>query len=145
MRGLSVQRVYSGGVTVLVLTSTVLLSAASAEVQCTQLTCPANIVVETRDPSGAVVTYPAPTGTGTCNIEQTQGLPSGDTFPLGTTRVGFRDKVDTAVSCSFAVIVTLISPVPALRGSALSAMTAALAGLGIWVVRRRSRRLAGGR
>jgi hypothetical protein len=140
MRAFSVSRVSSGGtVAFLVLAGIALLSAASAEAACTALTCPDNIAVATRNSFGVVVTYPPPTTTGTCTVEQAQGLPSGDTFPLGETMVSFRDKDDAGVHCSFTVTVKRLGPAPALGEFALGALAAALAGFGVWTVRRRSR------
>ncbi len=57
-----------------------------ANVACT-LTCPANIT-QSNDPNqcGAVVTYPAPTTTGTCGTV-TCAPASGTLFPVGTTTV----------------------------------------------------------
>jgi hypothetical protein len=51
------------------------------------VTCPAN-VTQSNDPNqcGAVVTYPAPTSTGTCGTI-TCSPPSGSFFPVGTTTV----------------------------------------------------------
>jgi hypothetical protein len=51
------------------------------------LTCPAN-VAKSNDPNqcGAIVTYPAPTTTGTCGLI-TCTPPSGGFFPVGTTTV----------------------------------------------------------
>lgn len=79
------------------------------------ISCPANITA-TFDPAvnGAVVTYTAPTGTDNCagaTTMQTTGLPSGSTFPLGTTVNTFvvTDAAGNTSSCSFNVTVALTS------------------------------------
>jgi hypothetical protein len=60
---------------------------ASCPVVTCQLTCPANII-KSNDPNqcGAVVTYPAPTTTGSCGTV-TCTPASGSFFPVGTTTV----------------------------------------------------------
>lgn len=72
---------------------------------CTQqtcsLTCPANITVKTFG-SSAVVTYPAPTTTGTCGTV-TCSPPSGGSFPVGTTTVTCTAAGAAPVSCPFTV------------------------------------------
>jgi hypothetical protein len=59
---------------------------------------------------GAVVTYTAPVGTDNCpgaTTAQTAGLPSGVTFPIGTTVNTFEvtDAADNKTACSFSVTV----------------------------------------
>ena len=73
--------------------------------------CPSNIVVN-NDPGvcGAVVTYNTPIGTDNCSgatTTQTAGLPSGSTFPIGTTTNTFvvTDAAGHTTSCSFDVTV----------------------------------------
>ncbi|MAO48253.1 MAG: hypothetical protein CL527_05990 [Aequorivita sp.] len=75
------------------------------------ISCPANI---TQDNDlgicGAVVTYTAPVGTDNCSgatTVQTAGLPSGATFPVGTTTNTFvvTDGAGTTTTCSFDVII----------------------------------------
>ncbi|MBK7761813.1 MAG: HYR domain-containing protein [Bacteroidetes bacterium] len=75
------------------------------------ITCPANIT-QNNDVNvcGAVVTYTAPTGTDNCpgsTTAQTSGLPSGSTFPVGTTTNTFvvTDASNNTASCSFTVTV----------------------------------------
>jgi len=64
--------------------------------------------------NGAVVTYAAPVGTDNCagaTTAQTAGLPSGATFPLGTTTNTYTvaDAAGNTASCSFKVTVALTS------------------------------------
>jgi hypothetical protein len=75
------------------------------------ITCPADITQD-NDPGicGAVVNYTAPVGTDNCTgstTTQTAGLPSGSTFPVGTTTNTFvvTDASGNTASCSFDVIV----------------------------------------
>ncbi|MEK6304145.1 MAG: HYR domain-containing protein, partial [Acidobacteriota bacterium] len=58
-----------------------------AAAACTSITCPAN-VTQPNDPNqcGAVVTYPAPTSSGTCGTINCSPA-SGSFFPVGTTTV----------------------------------------------------------
>ena len=75
------------------------------------ITCPSNITTDSDAGScGAVVTYTAPTGTDNCpgaTTTQTAGLPSGSTFPVGTTTNTFEvtDASGQKTSCSFTVTV----------------------------------------
>jgi hypothetical protein len=76
------------------------------------ISCPANINVNV-DPNScsAVVTYTAPIGTDNCSgatTTQTAGLPSGSTFPVGTTINTFKvtDVGGNTAECSFTVTVT---------------------------------------
>ena len=73
--------------------------------------CPANNT-RPNDPGlcGAVVTYSAPVGTDNCSgatTLQTAGLPSGATFPIGTTVNTFEvtDAAGNKTACSFSVTV----------------------------------------
>lgn len=75
------------------------------------ISCPANISTNV-DPGscGAVVNYTAPVGTDNCSgatTTQTAGLPSGSTFPVGTTTNTFKvtDASGRETSCSFTVTV----------------------------------------
>ena len=70
------------------------------ELECT-ITCPANIT-QANDPNqcGAVVTYPAPTTTGSCGTI-TCSPASGSFFPVGTTTVTCTSSAGP--SCSFTV------------------------------------------
>jgi hypothetical protein len=114
-----------------------LLGHAPAHAQCT-LTCPDDITVNTSDPEGVTVTYPQPTTMGACGtIEQTQGLSSGEVFPLGVVMVSFRDEpTNSSASCSF--LVTVLSPrgAPIFDSSVLGVLIAAFAGLGFWSLHR---------
>ena len=80
-----------------------------------QITCPADISVPGTSGAGAVVTYTTPVGTDNCTgatTTQTAGLPSGSTFPLGTTTNTFEveDASGNTTSCSFTVEVTGVPP-----------------------------------
>jgi uncharacterized repeat protein (TIGR01451 family) len=75
------------------------------------ISCPANITKD-NDPGicGAVVTYTTPVGQDNCpgaTTAQTAGLPSGSTFPVGTTTNTFEvtDSSGNKTSCSFTVTV----------------------------------------
>jgi len=78
-----------------------------AQPACT-ITCPANIT-QSNDPNqcGAVVTYPAPTTTGTCGTV-TASPASGSFFPVGTTTVTV--TTTAGPSCSFTVTVNDTQP-----------------------------------
>ncbi|MEJ7610664.1 MAG: HYR domain-containing protein, partial [Ferruginibacter sp.] len=79
--------------------------------QAPAITCPANITTNTAPGTcGAVVTYTAPVGTDNCpgaTTTQTAGLPSGSTFPKGTTTNTFTvtDATGNTNVCSFTVTV----------------------------------------
>jgi HYR domain/Domain of unknown function DUF11 len=80
------------------------------------ISCPSNIT-KNNDPGvcGAVVTYTTPVGSDNCagaTTVQTAGLPSGSTFPVGTTTNTFRvtDASGNATSCSFTVTVNDVEP-----------------------------------
>jgi subtilisin-like proprotein convertase family protein len=83
------------------------VSVTSCMVSCT-VTCPAN-VTQSNDPNqcGAVVTYPAPTTTGSCGTV-TCSPPSGSFFPVGTTTVTCTPSAGS--SCSFTVTVNDTQP-----------------------------------
>jgi uncharacterized repeat protein (TIGR01451 family) len=75
------------------------------------ISCPASIT-KGNDPGvcGAVVTYTTPVGSDNCpgaTTAQTAGLPSGSTFPVGTTTNTFEvtDASGNKTSCSFTVTV----------------------------------------
>jgi hypothetical protein len=76
------------------------------------ITCPANITtggtVATGCSIGAVVNYPAPTVTSTCNYTVTCVPASGSTFPEGTTTVTCTatDIANNTATCTFTVTVT---------------------------------------
>lgn len=79
------------------------------------IACSADIVADF-DPAvnGAVVTYTAPAGTDNCpgaTTTQIAGLPSGATFPVGTTTNTFRvtDASGNTAQCSFKVTVAITS------------------------------------
>lgn len=73
--------------------------------------CPSNITVSnTPGTCGAVVTYTTPVAIDNCpgvTTIQTQGLPSGSVFPVGTTVNNFRatDAVGNVANCTFNVTV----------------------------------------
>ncbi len=79
------------------------------------ISCPININVGFNPAlNGAVVNYTAPVGSDNCagaTTAQTTGLPSGATFPLGTTTNTFTvtDAAGNSASCSFKVTVALTS------------------------------------
>ena len=80
------------------------------------LTCPSDLLVEFNPAAGgAVVTYTPPVGSDTCagtlTATQLTGLPSGATFPLGTTTNTFQvtDGAGLTATCSFKVTVALTS------------------------------------
>jgi hypothetical protein len=79
-----------------------------------QIICQANIIADfDAAVNGAVVTYTAPVGTDNCasNTTQIAGLPSGSTFPTGTTTNTFRvtDASGNTAQCSFKVTVAVTS------------------------------------
>src|SRR4029450_11017271 len=75
------------------------------------ISCPANITVNnTPGLCGAIVNYTPPVGTDVCPVigtAQIAGLPSGWTFPVGTTVNTFRvtDADLVTTDCSFSVTV----------------------------------------
>jgi hypothetical protein len=75
------------------------------------INCPANITVNAvLGTCAATVTYTAPVGTDLCTgaaTMQTSGLPSGASFPVGTTTNVFRvtDASNNSATCSFTVTV----------------------------------------
>jgi hypothetical protein len=79
------------------------------------ISCQADIIADFNPVvNGAVVTYVAPVGSDNCTSAvtiQTTGLPSGATFPLGTTINTFKttDAAGNSASCSFKVTVGLTS------------------------------------
>jgi hypothetical protein len=79
------------------------------------ITCNADVVADFNPAvGGAVVTYTAPVGSDNCpgaTTAQVAGLPSGSTFPLGTTINTFRvtDASGNTAECSFKVTVALTS------------------------------------
>jgi hypothetical protein len=79
-----------------------------------QISCQADIIADFNPAvNGAVVTYTAPVGTDNCasNTAQIAGLPSGSTFPTGTTTNTFKvtDASGNTAQCSFKVTVALTS------------------------------------
>ena len=82
-------------------------ASTAGKCKCT-ITCPANIT-QSNDPNqcGAVVTYPAPTTTGTCGTV-TCSPPSGSFFSKGTTTVTC--MTTAGPSCSFTVTVNDTQP-----------------------------------
>jgi hypothetical protein len=85
------------------------------DVEGPSISCPADISVPGTSSAGAVVTFTTPVGTDQCSgsvTTQTAGLPSGSTFPLGTTTNTFEvtDPSGLTSSCSFTVEVTGVPP-----------------------------------
>ncbi len=74
------------------------------------LTCPTD-VTQAKDANfcGAIVTYPAPTTTGTCGTIVCSP-PSGSYFPVGTTTVTCSDSGTSGQTCTFTVTVTGTCP-----------------------------------
>ncbi len=73
------------------------------------LTCPSNVVTNTAPGQcNAVVTYPAPTTSGTCGTV-TCTPPSGSTFPKGVTTVNCSSSVGGG-TCSFTITVNDAQP-----------------------------------
>jgi uncharacterized protein (TIGR03382 family) len=72
-----------------------------------QLTCPADVVAEATGASGAIVSYPPATASGTPPLTVTYSQASGTRFALGTTAVtaNLVDGQGRTASCSFAVTV----------------------------------------
>ncbi|TAF33325.1 MAG: HYR domain-containing protein, partial [Cytophagales bacterium] len=111
--------------------------------QAPSIICPANITQNvTAGTCGRVVTYTAPVGTDNCSgavTTQTAGLPSGATFPVGTTTNTFQvtDAAGNVSTCSFTVTIvdnqapiitcpaniTLTSSVPAVAAFAAATAT----------------------
>ncbi|HEY6803935.1 MAG TPA: S8 family serine peptidase [Pyrinomonadaceae bacterium] len=87
---------------------TLVTSQPVCQTQTCSLVCPANITVPA-DASGtsAVVNYPAATPTGSCGVLG-YDIPSGSTFPLGTTTVHTTGA--NAATCSFTVTVNPSGP-----------------------------------
>ncbi len=79
-----------------------------------QITCVGNIQKTATSANGAVATFASPTGTDNCTftITQTAGLPSGSTFPIGTTINTFEiaDASGNKATCSFNVKVIGVAP-----------------------------------
>lgn len=84
-------------------------SVSSCNTQSCAITCPSNVTVPA-DGGGtsAVVNYPAATPAGACGVLN-YSVPSGSTFPLGTTTVNVTGA--SAAACSFTV--TVSGPTPA--------------------------------
>ncbi len=81
--------------------------------QSPSITCPPNQSASAISPSGAAVTYPAPTVTDNCPGASASCNPvSGSTFPVGTTTVTCTatDASARTATCSFPVTVTSCSP-----------------------------------
>jgi hypothetical protein len=118
-------------------------ATASAQVPCA-LTCPANVSIATPPGAGGVVVnYPAPVASGSnCagNLVQTCGLPSGQSFPIGTTTNCWRVDVTGGgfATCQFTVTVTgtpglPATPVPVVGGVGVVALLVLLLGAGLLV------------
>ncbi|MBI1835872.1 MAG: HYR domain-containing protein, partial [Flavobacteriia bacterium] len=76
-----------------------------------QIVCPANINISNDlGVCGAVVNFVSPVGTDNCpgaNTIETVGLPTGSTFPIGTTTETFKvtDAVGNIATCTFTITV----------------------------------------
>jgi hypothetical protein len=77
-----------------------------------EVDCPENIEVENlEDECYAVVEFDEPTGTDNCSeevtVEQTEGLESGDQFPVGVTTQTYilSDEYENETTCSFTITV----------------------------------------
>ena len=82
---------------------------AAAVTDCS-LTAPANITVSNNpNQAGAVVTYPAPTTSGTCGTITCSPV-SGSFFPVGTTLVNCSANTTPVVKASFAIRVNDTQP-----------------------------------
>lgn len=96
-------------------TSDCSFSVEVLDIQDPTISCPSNIsVLSTTSNCGAVVSYSTPTASDNCSGVTsflTAGLPSGSTFPSGTTTVEYLalDASGNQADCSFNVTV---SPVP---------------------------------
>jgi uncharacterized repeat protein (TIGR01451 family) len=103
------------------------------------ISCPANIT-KNNDPGtcGAVVTYTTPVGQDNCpgaTTAQTAGLPSGSTFPVGTTTNTFEvtDSSGNKTSCSFTVTVNDVeNPVITCPSSQVLEPTCPSGAIGNW-------------
>lgn len=103
------------------------------------ISCPANIT-KNNDPGicGAVVTYSTPVGQDNCpgaTTAQTAGLPSGSTFPVGTTTNTFEvtDSSGNKTSCSFTVTVNDVeNPVISCPSSQVLEPTCPSGAIGNW-------------
>lgn len=99
---------------------------ASADNTPPTITCPTNIpCVEATSAAGAVVTYPT-TATDNCSTPQvTSVLPSGSTFPLGTSTVvaTATDDAGNSTSCTFTIKVCDTRPPIIICPNAISVNT----------------------
>jgi hypothetical protein len=92
-------------------TSTATATITVVDTTAPEIACPADILVNSdAGVCGAVVVFTAPVGTDNCSgatTVQTSGLPSGATFPTGTTVNTFvvTDGAGNQTSCSFTVTV----------------------------------------
>ncbi|PTL79416.1 ELWxxDGT repeat protein [Vitiosangium sp. GDMCC 1.1324] len=72
-----------------------------------ELACPSEVITEAKDASGAIVTYPAATGTDNKSEPPvfSYSNPTGGTFPLGPTQVTVTatDESGNSAQCSFTV------------------------------------------
>jgi hypothetical protein len=95
-------------------TATCSFNVTVVDNQLPTITCPADILVYATSAAGATVTYVAPVGTDNCPVSPvlTAGLPSGSTFPIGTTTVTHKvtDPSGNTAECSFTVTVTGLAP-----------------------------------
>ncbi len=102
--------VSSSGACDTIATYTLLYSTPAPSVL--NLSCPGAITINQPSGSGAVVTYNLPTATSDCvcpgiAVTMTSGLPSGSTFPAGTTSVCYtaKDSCGQTASCCFNITI----------------------------------------
>jgi len=82
---------------------TLSITGSNCGANCTSITCPANLTVSnTLNQCGAVVTYPAPTTSGTC-AAPTCSPASGSFFPVGTTTVTCTTTGPPVQTCPFTI------------------------------------------
>ncbi len=85
------------------------------DTQAPSITCTNDTSVIASSAAGATVNYTTPIGTDNCSgvtTTRTSGLPSGETFPIGTTTVTHKvtDAAGLTAECSFTVTVTGLPP-----------------------------------
>lgn len=75
------------------------------------INCPTELVLQANTSCGAVANWTAPTASDNCSVSLSSDHSSGQTFPLGTTRVTYTasDEAGNKTSCSFNVIVRDLS------------------------------------
>ena len=99
------------------------------------LTCAPDQLVETTSASGANVTFPAPTESGTCGTV-TCTPASGSLFPVGSTPVSCTSQSQDLCSLSVTVSLVSVTAIPTLSYRSLSLLALLMSGFGIWALRR---------